>query len=189
MEVGGVYASVHALDAGLTRRAVDVALISCEQDAPRKNGLAFIRVLQERHPGTRFLVCCSVSCSVLRVRALLYGARGFVSMEHGAHAVVAAVRTVFAGAVYPDIRTPAATLRVRAKRSGGRGLLGASQALSQREQDVIRCYLQGMTITAIAAKFNRSVKTVSTQKSTAFRKLGVSTYAELFRLHAERGIG
>lgn len=110
-------------------------------------------------------------------------------MERGAEALMAAIRTVFAGAVYPDIRTPDATMRIPVERAGARRGYGASQTLSQREQDVIRCYLQGMTITAIAAKFNRSVKTVSTQKSTAFRKLGVSTYAELFRLHAERGIG
>ena len=55
-------------------------------------------------------------------------------------------------------------------------------SLSAREQDVIRCYLTGMTITDIAEKFNRSIKTISSQKASAFRKLGVVSNNELFRI-------
>lgn len=55
--------------------------------------------------------------------------------------------------------------------------------MTSREQEVIRCYLAGMTITEIAEKFNRSIKTISTQKTTAFRKLGVTSNNELFKLN------
>ncbi|MGF6590101.1 helix-turn-helix domain-containing protein [Pseudomonas sp. 2835] len=54
--------------------------------------------------------------------------------------------------------------------------------LSSREQEVIRCYLAGMTVSEIAKKFNRSLKTISTQKAAAFRKLGVTSNNELFKL-------
>ena len=54
--------------------------------------------------------------------------------------------------------------------------------LSAREQEVIRCYLDGMTITEIAEKFNRSIKTISTQKATAFRKLGITSNNGLFKI-------
>lgn len=47
---------------------------------------------------------------------------------------------------------------------------------------MIRCFLDGMTVSAIALKFDRSAKTISTQKSMAFRKLGVSSDNELFKL-------
>ena len=55
-------------------------------------------------------------------------------------------------------------------------------SLSAREQEVIRCYLSGMTITEIAEKFSRSIKTISSQKASAFRKLGVMSNNELFRI-------
>ncbi len=54
--------------------------------------------------------------------------------------------------------------------------------LSNREQEVIRCYLAGMTVSDIAKKFNRSLKTISAQKASAFRKLGVTSNNELFKL-------
>jgi DNA-binding NarL/FixJ family response regulator len=62
--------------------------------------------------------------------------------------------------------------------------LDALQAasLSAREQEVIRCYLAGMTVSEIAEKFNRSIKTISTQKTAAFRKLGVTSNNGLFKL-------
>ncbi|MNH45250.1 Transcriptional regulatory protein RcsB [compost metagenome] len=54
--------------------------------------------------------------------------------------------------------------------------------MSAREREVIRCYLAGMTVTEIAEKFKRSIKTISSQKATAFRKLGVTSNNELFKI-------
>ncbi|EHN8761218.1 response regulator transcription factor [Enterobacter asburiae] len=51
--------------------------------------------------------------------------------------------------------------------------------LSNAEQAVIQEYMRGMTITQIALKKNRSVKTISTQKQTAMKKLGVCNKMEL----------
>jgi len=39
-----------------------------------------------------------------------------------------------------------------------------------------------MSVTEIAEKFMRSVKTISTQKQSAYRKLGIHTDAELFKI-------
>lgn len=47
---------------------------------------------------------------------------------------------------------------------------------------MIRCYLEGMTVTEIADKFKRSIKTISAQKATAFRKLGVTSNNGLFKI-------
>lgn len=51
-----------------------------------------------------------------------------------------------------------------------------------REREVMRCFLNGMSVTQIAEKFKRSTKTISTQKAGAFRKLGVATDAAFFKL-------
>ena len=54
--------------------------------------------------------------------------------------------------------------------------------LSPREREVFRCVLDGMSVTEIAAKFSRGITTISAQKNSAFRKLGIRTNNELFKI-------
>jgi two-component system, NarL family, captular synthesis response regulator RcsB len=54
-------------------------------------------------------------------------------------------------------------------------------ALTAREFEVIRLYGSGLTLTEIAARLNRSISTVATQKSKAMRKLGIETNADMIR--------
>lgn len=56
------------------------------------------------------------------------------------------------------------------------------ELLSPREGEILRMFLSGMAIKDIANKTHRSIKTVSNQKQSAFRKLGCRTNAEMFRL-------
>ncbi|WP_340569127.1 LuxR C-terminal-related transcriptional regulator [Stenotrophomonas sp. G106K1] len=51
--------------------------------------------------------------------------------------------------------------------------------LSPCEKAVLRHYLSGMSVTAIAALLQRSKKTISSQKVSMMRKLGVSSNQEL----------
>jgi two-component system capsular synthesis response regulator RcsB len=39
-----------------------------------------------------------------------------------------------------------------------------------------------MTVTQIASKFGRSLKTISAQKSSAYRKLGIESDVQLFNM-------
>ena len=57
--------------------------------------------------------------------------------------------------------------------------------LSPREREVLRCCLDGMSVTDIAEKFARSIKTISSQKQSAYRKLGIRTDTELFKIKHE----
>lgn len=47
---------------------------------------------------------------------------------------------------------------------------------------MLRCFLDGMSVNGIAEKFSRSANTISTQKQSAYRKLGIKTDSELFKL-------
>jgi two-component system capsular synthesis response regulator RcsB len=51
--------------------------------------------------------------------------------------------------------------------------------LSPREWEIFQMYAQGMTIAGIARALHRSSKTISTQKHSAMRKLGLRSEAEL----------
>ncbi|GAB3626054.1 DNA-binding response regulator [Pandoraea terrae] len=60
--------------------------------------------------------------------------------------------------------------------------------LSGREVEVVRLFVSGMTISEIAVKLNRSVKTVSSQKTNAMRKLGLERDVDLYHYATRSGI-
>src|SRR3546814_1104435 len=60
--------------------------------------------------------------------------------------------------------------------------------LSKREREVIRLLAQGLTVTEIAQRICRSVKTVSCHKANAMRKLGIHTHSQLFVYAREVGL-
>jgi DNA-binding NarL/FixJ family response regulator len=97
-----------------------------------------------------------------------------------------AIRTVASGAIYLSaemsyqIADATSSSGVEGQKFNENALQRAS--LSAREQEVIRCYLAGMTVTEIANKFNRSMKTISAQKAAAYRKLGVTSNNGLFKV-------
>ncbi|KAF1017143.1 MAG: Transcriptional regulatory protein RcsB [Stenotrophomonas maltophilia] len=57
--------------------------------------------------------------------------------------------------------------------------------LSRSEREVLRAWLGGMTISEIALTRHRSLKTISTQKIAALRKLGLRNDAELYAMRQQ----
>jgi two-component system capsular synthesis response regulator RcsB len=85
---------------------------------------------------------------------------------------VAVHRQPFRSASVQDIlRGPDITMHEPAARS----------SLTARELEVVRLYGAGLSLTEIAARLNRSISTVATQKSKAMRKLGIETNADMIR--------
>ncbi|PTT42728.1 DNA-binding response regulator, partial [Stenotrophomonas sp. HMWF022] len=64
-------------------------------------------------------------------------------------------------------------------------LLTPCDALSRNEREVIRLVLDGLTVSEIALHRHRSIKTVSTQKIAALRKLGLRNDAEIFAMRQQ----
>jgi len=55
--------------------------------------------------------------------------------------------------------------------------------LTNKEKMVIEYLQSGFSVSQTAARFNRSIKTISTQKRSAMRKLGITSERELFQLN------
>lgn len=55
--------------------------------------------------------------------------------------------------------------------------------LSAKEKTVLEYLHAGLSVTQTAARVNRSVKTISTQKRTAMRKLGLKQERDIFQLN------
>jgi two-component system, NarL family, captular synthesis response regulator RcsB len=60
--------------------------------------------------------------------------------------------------------------------------------LSAREWEVLNFYLQGLSISDIAARLDRSSKTIGTQRRSAMRKLGLDSDMALIRYAQQIGL-
>ena len=60
--------------------------------------------------------------------------------------------------------------------------------LSGKEREVVRMLASGMTVSQIAARVNRSISTISKQKSTAMTRLCISTDVDLFAYARSSGM-
>ncbi|WP_432261177.1 LuxR C-terminal-related transcriptional regulator [Cupriavidus sp. TMH.W2] len=63
-----------------------------------------------------------------------------------------------------------------------------AELLTTRESEVLRLYLSGMSVTEIAIRTGRNVKTISTQKQSVMRKVGAENDVELAAFAIQRGM-
>jgi DNA-binding NarL/FixJ family response regulator len=180
--------------AGLATVPAEVLLLDFVLGSNDLDGVMLIRALRVKFPRCRILVFSTHHDVATVILTLRVGARGFISKGEDMNQLISAVRLVVSGGVYlcPDMAYRVAEVTAVNYDGEGqsRGDTWSITSLSAREQEVIRCYLAGMTVGEIADKFHRSIKTISTQKASAFRKLGVMSNNELFRIrHLIEGQG
>ncbi|MCZ2498206.1 response regulator [Xylophilus sp. Kf1] len=137
----------------------DVLVLDYQLGPDDIDGASQVRHLRAHFPRMRILVYSSYAGNHTANVMQRAGAHGLLAKSAGLDALLEAVRSVAAGQSVFDRGVPDGDIPVR--------------AITARENEVLRCCLQGMTVTEMAAKFCRSVKTVSAQKQAGFRKLGV----------------
>ncbi|WP_458722481.1 response regulator [Pseudomonas brenneri] len=186
-EVVGIYERSRDLIAGLATAPADLLLLDFSLSPDELDGVSLIRALRVKFPACQILILSSHHDPATVGLAMRVGARGFVGKGEDMTQLIKAIRKVASGAVYlsTDMTYRLAETVTSDTRKASDEVPDALilAELTSREQEVIRCYLAGMTITEIAEKFNRSIKTISTQKTSAFRKLGVTSNNELFKLN------
>jgi two-component system capsular synthesis response regulator RcsB len=188
--VVGSFETSHAMISSLRNTPADVLLVDYSLGPTEIDGVSLIRSLSVKFPDSKILILSSHYDSATVALTLRVGARGFVSKSEKVSQIVKAIRTVAAGFVYLDAEmsyrlaeiSVATKVEAQVEHTKGESRLMAGAKLSVKEREVIRCFLDGMTVSEIAIKFERSAKTISTQKSMAFRKLGVSSDNELFKI-------
>ncbi|EIM18973.1 response regulator transcription factor [Pseudomonas chlororaphis] len=190
LKVVGVYSNSQDLLLALSELEVDLLILDYILGDSELDGLNLLRMIRRRYPELLVLISSSVEKPSVVNLTLNAGASGFFGKSEEVERLVDAVRKVAAGETYisPLLayelgRAPnAAREQVTDDRARGGEVLLSDPILSPKEQEVLRCCLEGMSVSQIAHKFSRSMKTISGQKQSAFRKLGVRTDAELFKL-------
>lgn len=210
--VAGV-ADSRELRAVLQKQRCDVLVMDYELRPDDLDGWNLIRSMRTRFPELLLVVLSGHESFATEALTMRAGAHGFVGKGRGVEAVVAAIRSVVRGqpafsrkpppahaalaaadaqhnpaasaAAYSEpLRLAPVSAGERPENDMSRGFPAEINTLTPRETEVLRCCLQGLSLTEVAAKFVRSVKTVSTQKQSAYRKLGIRNDNELFKLQS-----
>jgi len=146
------------------------------------DGLALLRRVRRSHPSLRIVVLTMLRNPALTRGMLAEGIHGVVSKAAAAGELWRACRTAMDGQTYVE-----ESMRPVAGKGEAPGLPGTAE-LSPREAAVVRMYGGGLSITEIARRLRRSVKTVSQQKIEAMHKLGLDSDGQLYEFVHHHGL-
>ncbi|MDR6938048.1 MULTISPECIES: response regulator [unclassified Luteibacter] len=146
------------------------------------DGLALIDLVRRRYPRLPIVVLTMVNNAAVLHTMRSRGALGLCDKRAPLKEVAVAVRQAAAGRAFLSD-----TIRRQFDAAGVHDTSEVAR-LSAREIEVVRLYVSGMSISQIAERLSRSVKTVSRQKRDAMRKLGIDHDSRLSEYARERGL-
>jgi len=153
---------------------------SMPADAEGYDGLSLLQRVREAHPALPILVLTMLRNPALVQNMIGLGVRGVVDKMAMAKELMLAIDMIRAGRSY---------LSERMRRQiEGMYPSGGEPVVSRREAEVIRFLAQGLTVSEIARRLERSVKTISQQKRDAMRKLGLDGDKQLFDYARSNGL-
>jgi DNA-binding NarL/FixJ family response regulator len=195
LDVIGSFGTGRELLEALVQRAADIVVMDFVLAPSDIDGLSLIQTLNRRFSSCKCIVVSSHYTPATVSLALKAGSWGVLGKTQNLTELVAAVRTVAQGRIYlqpsmlPALQGVQPLLDVATIKSGMElsSPVRLNASLTPKEQEVLRCFLDGMSVTSIAAKFSRSASTISTQKQSAYRKLGIKSDSELFKFTQQFG--
>jgi DNA-binding NarL/FixJ family response regulator len=169
MEVVGEAADGDAALAEVELTRPDVVLMDVRM--PGRDGVSATALLQDRVPSARVLVLTTFDHDEYLDGALRAGAAGFLLKNASPEDLVAAVNAVAAG---EGVLDPAVVGRVLTRlRPGAPARPKVLDALTAREEDVLRLVCEGLTNAEIAGRLGVGDSTAKTHVSRVLMKLGV----------------
>lgn len=151
-----------------------------QNDGRGQDGLRMLRTIRRNHPQLRIVVLTMIDNPSLLRAILELGVLGLVGKASAIEDLPAAIDAVAAGRGYisNDLQ---AGLAAEADKP-------AASGLSAREVEVVRLFAEGLSVSEIAQRLHRSVKTISHQKVDAMRKLGIENHSQLYAYAREHGL-
>ncbi|WP_176114466.1 response regulator [Burkholderia cepacia] len=142
------------------------------------DGLVLLSFLQRRYPALHIVTITMIdNPSVLRA-IHSQGVSCILSKSDAISHLIGSVHAAYVGANYmsPYIKQLLQDIESEP----------AARALTSREIEVVRLFGAGYTVGEIAAQLHRSKQTISSQKSSAMKKLGIVRDADLIRYNDEQ---
>ena len=168
----------------LEREPVDVVLTDYAMPGGDfGDGMVMLERLRARFPDVRIVVLTVLTNPALLSKIMQLQVHGLLSKGSDFNEIPLALQRVADGMTYYSRDLQAGM----AAQNSGPGI-DKITLLSKRELEVLRMFLGGMSVQAIAGHLRRSSKTVSNQKRMAMLKLACANDAELFLWHSQAGL-
>jgi DNA-binding NarL/FixJ family response regulator len=170
----GLDEQIEVLQAGTCEQAFaharnhnDIDLVLLDYHLPDQNGLDALAVFGHQHPELPvILLSGSANIDIMR-QVLQAGAAGFVTKSSLSDELLQAVRSVLNG----DVHLPQELLRATA--APANGSQGARAGLTQRQELVLKCLLDGKSNRDIAEQLFLSEETVKSHVAAILRHFDV----------------
>jgi len=166
----------------LRKQTWDVLILDI--NLPGRSGLEVLHETSRDFPKLPVLVLSSTPEDQLAIRVLKSGASGYLNKQVAAEELVNAVRKVMSGGVYVS----QALAEKLAGEIGQELYRPPHELLTNREYQILTLLISGKSVKEIAAELSRSIKTISTFRSRAFKKLDLNNDMELYKYAQKHGL-
>jgi len=165
-------------------RTLDFDVLVLDLSMPGKGGLELIKQVKIEKPAARVLVLSMHQEHQYAVRAIRLGASGYLTKESASAELINALHRIAAGGAYitPEVGEQ---LVLSAMPRGDRA---PHESLSDREFQVLRMLVDGVSVSDIASRINLAGQTISPHKARLMQKLGATTTTELLRYAMEHSL-
>jgi two-component system, NarL family, invasion response regulator UvrY len=163
----------------LRRRTFDLVLLDVNMGG--RSGLETMRRIRTEWPHLPVIMLSMYPEEQYAPLAFELGANGYLSKDRDAEQLVAAIRSAASGGCYLPPGMQRGALHVA-------GEAPLHQRLTEREWEILRLIVQGVSLTEIGARLCLSVKTISTYRTRLLVKLNLTSNAELVRYCLAQGI-
>lgn len=166
-------------------RAEPVDVLVLDLTLPGVDGFEVLREVKAIRPGTKVLVLTMHADAEYVARAVQDGADGYLLKDSAVQDLVAAIEAVQAGRAYysPPVQQELSQL-LRAHAAPPRPM----DTLTEREREVVRLVVRGLSTKEIAAELDISARTVETHRANLMRKLNLKSVALLTQFAIREGL-
>ena len=172
----------HAAVDAVARTEADVLVLDLTM--PGRDGLEVLAHVARLRPALRVIVLTMHAGREYVARATQEGAAGYLLKDSAVQDLVNAVRAVVGGGTY---YSPAIRQQLDQPGDAARAPQGV-QSLTDRERDVLRLLVRGLSSRDIGAALDISARTVETHRANLMRKLGVKSVALLTQMAIREGL-
>lgn len=155
----------------------DILLLNIQ--LPAVNGLDALPRIRAKSPGTKVLILSGYPEDDFIVEALQRGAKGCLSKTLTRADIVKAIRVTHAGELWAERKVLTQTLESLLQKGNYSPSQETHETLTDREREIIKWVIEGMTNKEIAAQLGISDHTVKTHVRNIFGKLKVNRRLQL----------
>jgi len=164
----------------------DVAVMDIAM--PEINGIEATKQISRLCPETHVVILSMHSTNEYVFSALRAGAKGYVLKESAGKELINAVRAVQRGHHYLSPKVSDQLIVDYVKQREAAQPMSPLDALTAREQQILRLLTEGATTSEIAIALSLSRSTINTYRSRLMRKLDIDDLASLIRFAMRHGV-